>query len=79
MPSPTGLVVKNGSKTRFFSSSGTPGPVSPIETITWSSSRYVLIVSVPAPFMAWTALSIRLVHTWFSSAGWAGICGSVRS
>ena len=30
MPSPTGLVLKNGSKIRFLMSAGMPGPVSPI-------------------------------------------------
>ena len=29
----------------------------------------------PSSAIACTALSIRLVHTWFSSAGWAGTSG----
>ena len=32
VPSPTGLVVKNGSKMRCWISAGMPGPVSPIST-----------------------------------------------
>ena len=39
VPSPTGLVVKNGSKMRPRMSSGTPGPVSPNSTSSQSSSR----------------------------------------
>ena len=34
---------------------------------------------MPTPFIACTALSIRLVQTWLSSAGCAGICGRLRS
>ena len=37
VPSPTGLVVKNGSKIRLCTSGGMPGPVSPISTTTCSS------------------------------------------
>src|SRR5215475_8300155 len=68
VPSPTSLVVKNGSKIRSRISAGTPGPVSPISTSARSLSRAVRTVSVPVPPMANTALSIRFVHTWFSSA-----------
>ena len=67
VPSPTGLVVKNGSNIRSRISGGTPGPVSPNSTNTWSRSIPVRTVSVPEPFIADTALSIRFVHTWFSS------------
>ncbi len=82
VPSPTGLVVKNGSKTRSRTSGGTPGPVSRNSTSTWSPSRAVRTVRVPPePLlrMAHTALSIRFVHTWFSSAGYPGMRGKVGS
>src|SRR6516165_4190418 len=80
VPSPTGLVVKNGSNIRFLISGGTPGPVSPNSTNTSSSRTFpVRTVSLPVPFIADTALSIRFVQTWFSSAAYAGICGSERS
>ena len=69
VPCPTGLVVKNGSKIRLRTSGAMPGPVSSISTTAQSSSRRVRIVNVPDPSMASRALSIRLVHTWFSSAG----------
>src|SRR5215475_14824638 len=68
VPSPTSLVVKNGSKIRSRMSAGTPGPVSPISTSARSPSRAVRTVSVPVPPIAYTALSIRFVQTWFSSA-----------
>src|SRR5947209_4509004 len=79
VPEPTGLVVKNGSKIRPRTSSAMPGPVSPICTSSQSSSRAVRMVSVPCPAIASTALSIRLVHTWFSSAAYTGTGGSVLS
>ena len=79
VPSPTGLVVKNGSKIRSRISGGTPDPVSANSTNTWSRSNPVRMVSVPCPFIADTALSIRFVHTWFSSAAYAGIRGRLRS
>lgn len=72
VPSPTGLVVKKGSKMRLRISAGTPGPVSRNSTSSRSPSRAVRTVSVPPPpvsAMADTALSIRFVHTWLSSAG----------
>ena len=53
VPSPTGLVVKNGSKIRSWISVGMPGPVSPISTSTLPSSRAVRMVSVPVPPIAW--------------------------
>jgi len=68
VPSPTSLVVKNGSKIRSRISAGTPGPVSPISTRARSPSRAVRTVSVPVPPIANTALSMRFVQTWFSSA-----------
>jgi hypothetical protein len=37
------------------------------------------MVSVPVPFIAETALSIRFVQTWLSSLAYAGISGSARS
>src|SRR3984957_16672877 len=67
VPSPTGLVLKNGSKIRFLMSAGMPGPLSPISTSAQSPSRAVRMVSVPVPPIADTALSIRLVQTWLSS------------
>ena len=79
MPWPTGLVVKKGSKIRSLISAGMPGPVSPNSTSSMSRSAAVRIVSVPEPFMADTALSIRFVQTWFSSLGKAGILGRLRS
>ena len=69
VPWPTGLVVKNGSKIRSRISGGTPGPVSQMSTTTGSVSIPVRTVSTPAWPMAATALSIRLVQTWSSSAG----------
>src|SRR5262249_10723316 len=49
VPSPTSLVVKNGSKIRSRISAGTPGPVSPISTRARSPSGAVRTVSVPVP------------------------------
>ena len=56
-----------------------PGPVSPISTINRSPASAVRTVSVPAPSIASTALSMMLVQTWLSSAEYAGIWGSDRS
>src|SRR5439155_17748282 len=67
VPSPWSLVVKNGSKMRPRIVSGMPGPVSVIRTATPSSVARVSIVSRPTPFIAWMALWMTLVHTWFSS------------
>src|SRR3989442_9330912 len=39
LPSPGGLVVKNGSKIRGSASSGIPGPVSRTSTQAWRSER----------------------------------------
>ena len=48
VPSPNGLVVKNGVKIRSTMSSGMPGPSSQISTrIISSLSREVRMVSVP--------------------------------
>ena len=44
------------------------GPVSPISTSTKPSSSPVRTVSVPVPCIAATALSMRFVQTWLSSA-----------
>src|SRR6266851_1003432 len=79
VPSPTGLVVKNGSNIRFLISAGTPGPVSPNSTNTCPRSIPVRTVRTPEPPMADTALSIRFVHTWFSSTAYAGTGGTDRS
>src|SRR5919197_3847847 len=68
VPCPAGLVVKNGSKIRPTTSSGMPGPVSAISTCSMSSTLLVRTVSVPSPSIACSALSIRLVQTWLSSA-----------
>ena len=76
MPWPTSLVVKNGSKARVRTSTGIPGPVSATSIATFpSSSTYAATVSVPTPPIASTALSTRLVHTWFSSPGMASMTG----
>ena len=56
-----------------------PGPVSAISTASRSPSRIVRTVSVPDSPIAATALSMRLVQTWLSSAAYAGMVGSVRS
>src|SRR5690349_20067289 len=63
VPSPTPFVVKKGSKMRDWTSAGMPGPLSAISTRTKSFSRAVRMVSLPVPFMASAALSMRLVHT----------------
>ena len=77
VPWPTGLVVKNGSKTCFAVSALIPGPESSTSTTTQpSSSSRVRTRSVPWPSIASTALSMRLVHTWFSSAAIASIRGT---
>src|SRR3569833_3031829 len=47
VPSPTGLVVKKGSKMRGRFSGAMPWPVSSISTHTWSSSDPVRIQIVP--------------------------------
>ena len=57
-----------------------PGPVSPISTTAQSSVPARCGRSAcPVPPIAPTALSIRLVHTWLSSAAYAGIGGRLRS
>ena len=76
MPSPTGLVVKKGSKIFCCISAGMPAPVSQISTRTQPSSRDRAYGQRPALGHRIEALSIRLVHTWFSSAGCAGTVGS---
>ena len=79
MPSPTGLVVKNGSKIRCRDLGRDAGPgVADLDARLVAVPR-VRMVSVPRPPIACTALSMRLVHTWLSSAAYAGTGGSVRS
>ncbi len=56
-----------------------PGPVSCTVTVANSSSCRVVTVRVPDPSMACTALSMRFVQTWLSSAAYDGTGGSVRS
>src|SRR5687768_16505502 len=48
-----------------------PWPVSQTSTVTCRSSVEVLMVRVPEPAIASTALSITLVQTWLSSPGLA--------
>ena len=64
VPTPAGLVVKKGSKSRARASADTPGPVSETSSATWVVSG---ITNVPMvrrrgggpPRMAWLALAIR--------------------
>src|SRR6185503_11071967 len=67
VPSPTGLVVKNGSKMRDLASAGMPAPLSRISTKISVGSRFVRTFSFPPMLIASTALTIKLVHTWLSS------------
>src|SRR5947209_8527272 len=55
-----------------------PGPVSAISTWSRSSTREVRNVSVPLPSIACSALSIKFVHTWFSSAPYAGMAAGLH-
>src|SRR3712207_3847310 len=52
VPSPISLVVKNGSKTRFWISRGMPGPPSTISTTTRPFSRNALTTICPRPSTA---------------------------
>ena len=69
VPSPFGLVVKNGSKIRGSTSAGIPGPSSITRTTATSRRRRAVSITIsPRPPSACTALWIRFVHTWFSSS-----------
>ena len=67
MPWPGALVVKNGSKIRARSGSGTPGPSSSTSSTARSSTAYVRTNTLPDSPSAWPALTIRFVTTWVSS------------
>ena len=70
VPSPTGLVVKNGSKMRGRISGGMPGPVSrDLDDHEPVVARRCGWSACPSPPIASSALSMRLVQTWLSSAG----------
>ncbi len=80
VPTPTSLVVKNGSKARACRCSGIPGPVSAISTTTHPrSSTLVVSRRVPVRPMASRALAMRFVQTWLSSPGMASMRGSSGS
>src|SRR5207245_1022320 len=74
LPSPGGLVVKNGSKIRGRASSGIPGPVSRTSTQAWRSDGHTRTVRTRCDgclAIAWCAFWTRLSSTtwsWFSSA-----------
>ena len=63
VPSPFAFVVKNGSKMRSAASTGMPGPLSSIATITSRSWTLVSIRMSPRPSMACIALWIKFVQT----------------
>ncbi len=77
-PRHDGLVVKNGSKMRSRTARYPGTGVAELD-------EQVVVVECGAhgpgssPSIAETALSMRFVHTWFNSLGYAGIFGSVRS
>jgi hypothetical protein len=68
VPTPTGLVVKNGVNSRARTSGGMPVPVSAISTTTCPSGAtpvVTVIVCVGVPLgIAWAALTTRLRNTW---------------
>ena len=63
VPSPTGLVVKNGSKIRLRTFSGMPGPSSANDRRTPSGPRRVEIVILPWSFIASQAFMSRFRNT----------------
>jgi hypothetical protein len=63
VPLPTGFVVKNGSKTRLFTSAGIPDPLSVTRTTTRDPSARAVTMTRPFSLTASSALSIRLAHT----------------
>ena len=83
VPSPSGLVVKNGSNTCAASASDIPGPSSATSTATPSSQRRARTTTVPGrPVLAiaWAALLIRLTKTcwiWLGSMSGIGRSGSI--
>src|SRR3989454_7546109 len=64
VPCPGGLVVKNGSKIRGRTSSGTPGPSSSNSTSTSPRCRRERTVSRPRPSIASSAFEARAMKTW---------------
>ena len=69
VPSPTGLVVKNGSKMRGRISGGMPGAgVGDLDEDAGRRRGRCARSACPASPIAPSALSIRLVQTWLSSA-----------
>ncbi|OPY07760.1 MAG: hypothetical protein A4E67_01150 [Syntrophaceae bacterium PtaB.Bin038] len=84
-PLPPSRVLKKGSKIRFRSSSGIPGPVSAKRSSmllsmpgvsAGSQCRRVSKTSSPPPRMAWTALRMTLRNTCFRSSPSARTTGS---
>ena len=90
MPSPTGFVVKNGSKIRFLTASSMPRPVSRTAMAAYGPTampksvaseasrvrRPVVRVSVPRPSIASAPLMHRFTIAWPSCAGSASITRS---
>ena len=81
VPSPTGLVVKNGSKALRRTASSMPGPLSTTSTRTWSPSARVRRVMTGSGVFAraWAALRRRLSSTcwiWVWELGTRGMVGS---
>ena len=68
VPSPTSLVVKNGSQIRGSTSAGIPGPSSAIATVIVSASPLVVIVMVAGsrPESACAELVSRFMNTWLT-------------
>ena len=69
VPTPTGLVVKNGSKMRGRTSSGIPTPVSEISTATrprpsTQVARRTSLRSGALPVIACAAFTNRFRNTW---------------
>ena len=78
VPWPTSLVVKNGlERAGRRPRAACPGRCRAISTTTASPSARVATRRVPAPSIASTALSMRLVHTWLSSPAYASIARDV--
>ncbi len=85
VPSPSGLVVKNGSNTWAAMLSGIPGPLSVTSTATPSSqrrARTTMVPGRPVDAIAWAALLIRLTNTcwiWLGSMSGMGRSASTSS
>ena len=67
VPSPTGLVVKKGSKMRSMCSGAMPRPLSATAISIASSTTEVRTRTTPVPSIAWAAFTIRLRNTCSSS------------